>query len=151
MKIKNLMTSPAITIHQDDTLKDAASKMINKKVGCLPVVNDEDELVGILSESDFIAKSHNIPFSRYDAPQLFGTWVSKDQIERMYKEASSIKIKDIMTKNVVTVTEDETIQDLVNKLIKYGFYRFPVVRDKKPIGMVSKRDFLKLIAKPIPK
>ena len=145
MKIKNLMSSPVITIHVDSSLREAAELMIKNKVGCLPVINDKDELVGILSESDFIAKSHNIPFSRYDAPQLFGNWLSKDAIERMYKEASNIKIRDIMTKQVITVKEEDTVEDLVNLLIKHGFYRFPVVKNKKPVGIVSKRDFLKLI------
>lgn len=146
MKIKELMTSPVITIDEKSTLRQAASKMIRKKIGCLPVVNDKDEIIGILSESDFIAKSHSIPFSRYDAPQLFGTWLSKDEIERMYEEASKIRIGDVMTKNVITVSEEDTIEHLVNLLIRHGFYRFPVVRDKKAVGMVSKRDFLKLIA-----
>lgn len=145
MKIKELMTSPVITIDEESTLRQAASKMIRKKIGCLPVVNDKDEIIGILSESDFIAKSHSIPFSRYDAPQLFGTWLSKDEIKRMYEEASKIRIGDVMTKNVITVSEEDTVEHLVNLLIRHGFYRFPVVRGKIAVGMVSKRDFLKLI------
>jgi predicted transcriptional regulator len=148
MKIKSLMSSPVETIHESETLKDAASKMTKKRIGCLPVVNDEGELVGILSESDFIAKSHSIPFSRVDAPQLFGVWMSRDKVEEMYKEAADIKIKDIMTKNVITITEEETVDDLVKLLIKHNYYRYPVVKDNKPIGMVSKRDFLKLIFMP---
>jgi len=145
MNVKDLMATPVITTHEDDTLHQAALKMIENKVGCLPVINDEGKLTGILSESNFIAESHSIPFSRDHAPQLFGRWMDRDEIEKMYDEARNVKVKQIMTNNVISLTEDQPIEDLIDKLIKYGFYRYPVVRDGKPVGIVSKRDFLKLL------
>ena len=145
MKVKDLMATPVITAHKEDTLHQAALKMLEKKVGCLPVIDDEGKLTGILSESNFIAESHSIPFSRDHAPQLFGRWMDKSEIQKMYDEARNVRVKQIMTHNVISLTEDQSIQDLIDRLIKYGYYRYPVIRDDKPVGIVSKRDFLKLL------
>lgn len=145
IKVRDIMSSPAVTIHRDSTLFEAAKEMLSKRVGCLPVVDDEGRLVGIVSESDFIAQSHNIPFSRDQVPQLFGKWLEGEDISRIYDEARTMKVEEIMTKQVVSVAEGTPLQELIDKMIKYGFYRFPVVEEDTPVGIVSKRDFLKLL------
>ncbi len=52
LKVKEIMTKDVITIHPEETLKAAAEKMYEKKIGALPVVDDKNNLVGILTESD---------------------------------------------------------------------------------------------------
>ncbi len=146
IKVRDIMSSPPITIHRDNTLMEAAKKMLSKRVGCLPVVDDEGKLVGIVSESDFIARSHSVPFSREEIPQLFGKWLEGGNIGKIYEEARNLKVEEIMTKQVVSIAEDAPLRELVDKMIKYGFYRFPVVDDEnRPVGIVSKRDFLNLL------
>ena len=144
-KVTDIMVSPVITANENDTLRDAAKKMLDNKVGGLPVVDGDSNLVGFLSETDFAAKQNNIPFSRNLAPRLFGRWLSKDEIEKMYNEARSIEVKEIMTKPAIYVEEDETITGLIEKIMKYDIHRVPVVRDEKLIGIVSRRDLMKLL------
>ncbi len=147
MNVRNIMTSPVITAHEDDTLREVAIKMLNHKIGGLPVINDEGEMTGFLSETDFVAKKHKIPFSRNHAPKLFGMWLNKDDVEEMYEEAKVIQIKEVMSKNVVYVSPEDSIEDLINKIMDCNFHRLPVVEDNKPIGMISRRDLLKLLIK----
>ncbi len=52
LKVKEIMTKDVITIHPEETLKAAAEKMYEKKIGALPVVDGKNNLVGILTESD---------------------------------------------------------------------------------------------------
>jgi len=144
-KVSDIMVFPVITANENDTLHDIAKIMLDNKVGGVPVVDEENRLVGFLSETDFSAKENNIPFSRNLAPQLFGRWLNEDEVEKMYNEARSVKVKDIMTKPPIYVEENESIKDLIEKIMKYDIHRLPVVKEEKVVGMVSRRDLLKLL------
>lgn len=145
MKVEDIMASPVIVANENDTLREVGIKMMSNRIGGLPVVNDDGEMVGFLSETDFTAKKENIPFSRVEAPQLFGKWVNKDEINKMYEEAKKVKVKEIMTKNVIALHPDDTIETFIEKIMEHNFHRFPVVENGKPVGMLSRRDLLKLI------
>ena len=143
--IKDIMVSSVYTASENDTLSEVAVIMLEKNVGCLPVLDDEDKLVGFLSETDFAGKEKLIPFSRNHAPQLFGKWLTEGEIEKMYQNAKTIKVKEIMSTPPITIEEDATITDLIGKIMKYDIHRIPVVNDDKLVGIVSRRDLLKLL------
>jgi len=143
--IKDIMVSSVYTASENDTLSEVAVIMLEKNVGCLPVLDDEDKLVGFLSETDFTGKEKLIPFSRNHAPQLFGKWLNEGEIEKMYQNAKTIKVKEIMSTPPITIEEDATITDLIGKIMKYDIHRIPVVNDDKLVGIVSRRDLLKLL------
>lgn len=87
MKVKEIMTAPVIVVKVDQTLEQAARLMLDNNIGGIPVVDDRGKVLGIVTESDFSAKEHAIPFSRIYAPQLFGEWMSKEGIEKAYAAA----------------------------------------------------------------
>lgn len=145
MKIREIMTEPVLVIHQDRSLEEVAYKMLNNKVGGLPVVDDEGKIVGMVTESDFSAKQHAIPFSRIYAPQLFGDWMSKEHVEKAYEAARNIQVKQIMTKPALTINEDDTVAEAVRRMLEQRVHRLPVVRDGVPIGIISRHDLLKMV------
>ena len=144
-KIKDIMVKNVFTANEDDTLSEAAVKMLEKDVGCLPILNEEGKLTGFLSETDFAAKEKLLPFSRNHAPQLFGKWLNEGGVEEMYKKAKKMKVKEVMSTPPIYIQDDETIVDLIEKIIKYNIHRIPVVKDDKLVGIVSRRDLLKLL------
>lgn len=146
IRAKDIMTGPAVVIHEDGTLEEAAILMLDKGVGGLPVVSGDGRLAGIVTESDFAAKEPGIPFSRMYAPRLFGEWMPRPELEKAYEAARSIMVKQIMSKPVVTASEDELLADVVMKMLERRIHRVPVVRDGVPVGVVSRRDLLKLAA-----
>jgi len=150
MKVGEIMTEPVIVVTQDRTLEEAAQKMLNSHIGGLPVVNDEGKIVGMVTESDFSAKEHAIPFSRIYAPQLFGEWMSKEGVEKAYEAARSVTVKEIMSSPVETITEDDTVAEAVRKMLDHRVHRIPVVRDGVPVGMVSRHDLLKMVVQKFP-
>jgi len=145
MKVSEIMTEPVLTITQDRSLEEVAHKMLNNKVGGLPVVDDEGKIVGIVTESDFSAKEHAIPFSRNYAPQLFGEWMSKEGIDKAYEAARNVQVKDIMSTPVVTIGEDDTVAEAVRRMLERKVHRLPVVRDGLPVAMISRHDLLKMV------
>lgn len=147
MKVKDIMTEPVIVISEDRTLEEAARLMLDKEIGGLPVVNGEGKLVGMITESDFSAKEHGIPFSRIYAPQLFGEWMSKEGVEKAYAAARKETVKSVMTTAVVTVEEEDSVEESIRMMLENRVHRIPVIRDDVPVGIVSRHDLLKLVVK----
>ncbi len=144
MKVKDIMTVPVITIGADTQLKKVAQIMLDHNIGGVPVVNESGELTGIITESDFTAKEKGVPFSVFRAPQLFGKWLGNDA-EVLYAAAENVPAREIMSTNVVTVKEDDSIEEVLALILKYDINRIPVVKDRKPVGMVARRDLLRVM------
>ena len=73
--VSEIMTSPAITIHPDATLAEAAQLMIDHRIGCLPIVDEEDGLIGLLTERSFFPSERKLPFTNQRMAWLLGEWV----------------------------------------------------------------------------
>lgn len=145
MLIRDFMTKPVTVVDEEMTLEAIAVLMLDKNIGCVPVVDKNGRLCGVITESDFAAKEKGIPFSTFRAPQLFGRWISQEGIDRIYEAARSMKAREIMSRSVATVTEDDTIDAAIALMLKHDVNRIPVVRDFVPVGMVSRHDLLKMM------
>jgi nucleotide-binding universal stress UspA family protein/predicted transcriptional regulator len=143
--VRDIMNVPVVVVREDATLEEVARTLLEHHIGAVPVVDAQGRLRGIITESDFTAKERGLPFSAFRAPQLFGEWVSPSAIARIYQAARDRQARSIMTSPVVTATEDESIADLVQKLLRHDIARVPVVRDGVPVGMVARHDLLKLL------
>ena len=147
MKAKDIMSSPVVTANEDDSLEQCARKMLELKIDELPVVNDDGELTGFLSVTDFVAKKTTVSFSRTEILELFGQWFDKVGIERMYEDAGRITAKEIMSSPAISIGPDESVKEVFEKLAGAGIHSVVVVEDEKPVGLVSVSDFLKLIVR----
>lgn len=150
MNVREIMKTPVITVHEDCSLEEAAKTMLEHKIGCLPVVNGQGEICGIVTESDFAAKERGIPFSLYRFPQVFGNWMPKQGVERMYESARNMTVGKIMSRHVVYVKEDDSVETLLEKMLRSRFHRIPVVRGKTPMGIVARHDLLSLMVNRLP-
>lgn len=120
--------------------------MLDKNIGCLPVVNGDGELCGIVTESDFTAKERGIPFSLYWFPQVLGDWMPKEGVERAYRAARTRTVSEIMSRKVVCVHPDDTLEDLLAKMLQNRIHHLPVVAGKTPVGVVARHDLLRLMS-----
>jgi CBS domain-containing protein len=145
MKVAELMVTPVITVPEDCTLREAAEIMVKHNIGCLPVVDQQGEITGIVTESDFSAREKSIPFSLSRFPQVLGEWLPKEGAERIYARARTIPVTEIMQRSVVTITADDTLEHVLEKMLEKHVHRLPVVQGKTPVGMVSRRDLLQLM------
>lgn len=147
MKVKEIMVQPVVVVGEDTTLEEVARSILKHRIGCLPVVDREGKLRGIITESDFIGRERGFPFSAYRAPQVFGEWVGKDDIERIHEAARTRTAREIMTADVITASEDETVTELVVRMIQRNLRRIPVVREGVPVGIATRHDVLRLMAR----
>lgn len=145
MKVSEIMSYPAVTVRKDTTLEKIARTMLNHKIGCVPVVDDQGGISGIITESDFVTKEKGIPFSTFWTPQLLGQWLDNSGVERLHAAARTKTAADIMSVHVITVTEDASIEEALGLMLRHDIKRIPVVCDKVPVGIVARYDLLKLM------
>lgn len=146
MNVSQIMRYPAVVIHENTSLEEAAKLMLEHKLRGLPVVDEQGQLCGFISVSDYLAKDKYIPFSRVHAPQLFGKWISSEGVEHMYEEARTTPVKDIMSRNVIYVSENDSVDKVVRLMLDRDLNRLPVLRDGVPVGIVARYDLLQLMA-----
>ena len=81
------MTKNVISCKQDQTVADAANLMIEKNLGGLPIVDNEGNLVGVITESDFIGKKVDVPHALVSLTQLLGQTHYKGTVEEIFEKA----------------------------------------------------------------
>ena len=144
MLAKDLMTAPVLTIRPDASVGEAAKLMLEKQVSCLPVMDDEGKLVGILTHSDFELHRKLIGLTD-DVYQLLGTWANPRSLEYAAQTAAGKQIREVMHKNVATIEEEATIAELTELMLRLKVHRLPVLRDQKLVGIITRHDLLQLI------
>ena len=124
MQIKNLMSEDIITVDKDQNLSDALKLLRKHNVSRLPV-NNNKELVGIISERDIANK---LGSSKYES-----------------MPASRLHISSIMVKDVFTVPETMQLDEVARLMLENGIDSVPVMNEEdKMVGIVSKADFVTL-------
>jgi CBS domain-containing protein len=145
MKIREIMTRPIVTVGEETTLEDVARTMLEHRIGCVPVVNAQGKLSGIITESDFMAKEQGVAFLSFRGLNLFGAWLPSEGMERIYQAARDRHARNIMSTFLITATEDNTVEDVIELMLYHNMKRIPVVREDVPVGMITRHDLLKLM------
>ena len=124
------MTKRPITITEDTGIDKALELMHSEKVRRLPVLNKQGQLVGIVSELDLLKASPSpaTSLSIYELPYLL----------------SRIKMRDIMAKDVITVTEDTPLEEAALIMAENKIGGMPVMRGDKLVGIITETDMFKI-------
>lgn len=129
MLVADRMSKPVITVRQDTNVEEALRLMHSEDIRRLPVVDKAGNMVGIVSELDLlkVSPSPATSLSVYEIPYLL----------------AKIKMKDVMTKDVVSVSEDTTLEEAARVMSDNKIGGLPVLRDKKVVGIVTETDLFK--------
>ncbi|MDO9261529.1 MAG: CBS domain-containing protein [Flavobacteriaceae bacterium] len=123
--VKDYMTKKLVTFSPDQTLLEAMGNLVNHKISGGPVINDDNELIGIISEGDClkqITQSHY-----YNMPM------------------NDIKVADYMVKEVKTITSDSNIFEVADLFLSTKIRRFPVMEHGKLVGQITQKDILAVV------
>jgi len=126
--VSDYMTTKLVTFRPDQSIHDVITALTKYKISGGPVVNDKNELVGIISETDCI--KHISDSKYYNMPMDRGNTVEKN-----------------MVSEVETIDKDMNIFDAATKFITSKRRRFPIVENGKLIGQISQKDILKAALK----
>ncbi|MBT3982315.1 MAG: CBS domain-containing protein [Bacteriovoracaceae bacterium] len=147
MKAEDFMTKNVISCNENSTVKQAAEIMLEHGVGGLPIVNDAGDLVGILTESDFVGKKVDIPHALVSMKQLFGETFFHGSVDDIFAKAKDYKLHDVMTKNPITVAPDASLTEVSTQMLERKINRLPVEKDGKLIGFITRKDLLRAFIK----
>jgi CBS domain-containing protein len=140
------MTQPAVTVRRETTLAEVATTMTERRLGCVPVVDKHGKLCGIITQTDFSADEHGVPFSTEAVLQIFSRADTPEATERAREQARAMTAIAAMTTEVITAVEDTPVEEIARQMLRYDIDHIPVVRDGVPVGMVARHDFLRMIA-----
>ncbi len=148
MKAKDIMSKEVITVHKNDTIAEIAKVLVDQSISGVPVVDDEGLLVGIVSEGDLLHKetTPRIP----DYINLLGAIIYYNGVEQYnadFKKLMAEQASSIMTKKVVSISEETDVDDIAKLMLQHGIKRIPIVKDNKVIGIISRRDLIKSLIK----
>ncbi len=135
MFIDKSMTRIVITIEPEASILDASTKMKKYDIHHLPVVQEDKTLVGIVTDRDV----------RTALPSPF---LQREQSTTDSDRIAKLKIKDIMTRDPVTVSPANTLEDALLLMQKVNVGAFPVIdQTKKLIGIITVRDLMRVFIK----
>ena len=145
MIARDLMTAPVITVNPAATVGDAARLMLEHDISSLPVVDEQENLVGILTHTDFGLHPRYRPLA-HNIYTMLGATATPQHIEDVSRRVGSKPVRDVMRRQVITVQQDAAIADITEVMLRKHIHRVPVMDDDKLVGIITRHDFLKLIA-----
>jgi CBS domain-containing protein len=144
MEVKDVMTPKVITIAAGDSVLKAARLMLQNHISGLPVVDRNGKLVGIVTEGDFLRRSEIGTQRR--RPRWLEFIVGPGWLADEYARASGRKVEEVMTPDPYTVTEDDSLEHLVEVMQRRRIKRLPVMRDGQMVGIVSRANLMLALA-----
>jgi CBS domain-containing protein len=136
MRAHQIMTRPVITISPDASIIEAASIMLQRHISGLPVVDAAGQLVGIVTERDFLQRSKDDTARWLDV--ILGEASGQVTADQLHDR----RVEDVMSKNAISVGVEAPVSEVTELMERHGVRRLPVVADGKVVGIVSVTDLL---------
>lgn len=147
MKAKDIMTREVITVKEEDTIEEVVKLILEHRISGVPVINDENEVIGIITESDLIYREKDISIPAF-VPLLEGFIFleSIKKFEDKLRKKAAYKVKNAMTTSVITVNHNEDVHRIANIMLSKKINRVPVTDDEgKLVGIITRSNILKSI------
>ena len=127
VSVEDYMTRRLITFSPDQTMDQVIKTLLDKKIAGGPVVDDDGQLCGIISEGDCL----------------------KEVVKGKYNNTPSLsgKVSDHMSRNVKTVNPEMNIFEVAQMFLNMKLRRFPVLKEGKLIGQISQKDVMRAVQK----
>jgi CBS domain-containing protein len=140
MKAADVMTAHLITVGPDTEVRQIAETLLHHRISAVPVVDEQQRLLGIVSEGDLVLRAENeTEHKRSWWLTLFGGF---DERSAMFIKTHGRYARDVMTRNVVSVSEDTELGEIAQLLERHRIKRVPVVRDGRVVGIISRANLL---------
>ena len=144
LPVTEFMERGPISAKREMLLTELVALFTRHGYRALPVTDDENHVIGVVSETDLFLKEHTVPFSTERIPSLLGQMIDKQEIDHV-KATHRMTVAEVMTGRVTTVGESATLEDVALLMCSHHLAMVPVVQDKKLIGVVRRRDVLGIL------
>ena len=146
MKVRDVMTRKMVSVPADTPALAVARLLADRGISAVPVADGWGMLLGVVSEADLIRR-----LASGDPPEpgfLRSLFYDRDRAAARYAAVHGATAGDIMTRDVVTVTDEVTVEHAAQMIETHNVRRLPVVQDGVLVGIVSRADLLRALLSP---
>ena len=148
MILQEIMNKYPITVGREEQLTEVAKLMVKHNLTAISVVDDNNKLIGIISEGDLLYKKvrpHAPHYINILGANIYYGGIG--EYDAQFKKLVATKVEEIMTTEVITAYADAEVEVTVGAMVEKHLKNLPVVDDAYHlVGMVSRHDIMKLIA-----
>ena len=144
MKVKDVMTSPVVSVEPDSPISQAIRIMLQRRISGLPVIDKQGGLVGIVTEGDFLRRAETGTQRR--RPRWLEFLIGPGRLADEYTRSHGRKVNEIMTPDPTAVNEDTPLEEIVKLMEKRQIKRIPVVRGEQVVGIVTRANLVHAVA-----
>ncbi len=146
-RARDIMKREVITVNPDTSVEELGRLFIEKDISGAPVVDDSGDLYGIVTENDLISKER-----RFHIPtiiRIFDAVIplkSDAEVEKEIRKMAATTVRDICTRDVVTVDEETPLNDIATIMTEKKIHLLPVLKEGRLAGIIGKKDVIRAIA-----
>jgi CBS domain-containing protein len=140
MQVRDVMTRNVISVTVGDSILAAARLMLQNRISGLPVVDAGGNLVGVVTEGDFLRRGEL--GTQRSRPKWLEFLLGPGRLANEYVHAFGRKVSEIMTADPICVTDDDSLQTVVELMERGRVKRLPVIRDGRLVGIVSRANLV---------
>ncbi|MFN2203155.1 MAG: CBS domain-containing protein [Caldilineaceae bacterium] len=148
MQISEIMSSPAITVATETRIGEVARLMRENDISGMPVVDERNRLLGVITEHDLIQRHAPVHQPRYITVLSAYIPISPREVreyQEQLRQTLAINASQLMTIDAHTVSPDADVEDALELMLDPEVTLLPVVRGREVIGVVTRTDLVRLI------
>ena len=142
MQARDVMTTKVVAVGPETPVNTIAALLLERRISAVPVIDEERRVLGIVGEGDLMRREELTPRSSWWLT-AFG---DPEALAQEFVKLHGQQAKDVMTREVVTISEETPLAEIAVLLEKHGIKRVPVLREGRLVGIVSRADLLRGLA-----
>ena len=148
MRAMDVMTTNVITVEPNTSVQELATLLSERGISGVPVVDRDNRLVGVVTEGDLLHRAETGTEWRVQRRRArwLDTFASDQEAARDYVKAHGRVVREIMTRDVISVADTTELADIATLLETKRIKRVPVLRDGKLVGIVSRANLVRALA-----
>ena len=146
MHVRSLMTRDVLTVHTDTPVSDVARLMYEHGVSGVPVLDAQERMVGVITETDLIVRNGRLEMPLF--LQILDAFVPLERPSHLRSRLQHMlgtHAEDVMSRDPHTIAPDAEVEDLVDLMVKRGANPVPVVEGSRIVGIVSRSDLVRMM------
>ncbi len=144
MKAMDVMVRDVITVKPDDEVAEAVQLLAEHDVSALPVVDDDENVVGVISEADLLHREEI--GTEKQRPWWLEAVTPASKLAGEFAKSHGRRVEEVMSTDVVSAAEDTSLEEIATLLERHRIKRVPILRGGKLIGIVSRSNLIQALA-----
>lgn len=144
MKAMDVMVRDVVTVSPDDDVAEAVKLLAEYDLSALPVVDDNDTVIGMISEADLLRREE------IGTEKQRRWWLEAvtpaTKLAEEFAKSHGRRVEEVMSTNVVSASEDTPLAEIATLLERHRIKRVPILRDGRLVGIVSRANLIQALA-----